>query len=105
MNAASPQRVVRAISPKSRVSVCQLRDGTPMEIRPIRPADEKMLVRFHQTLSADSVYFRYFSVFSSGSGGHTAACCDLGGASRSPISSRIAAPAATSGHQREIAAV
>ena len=31
-----------------------------MLIRPIRPEDEPMMVRFHETLSDESVYFRYF---------------------------------------------
>lgn len=35
-------------------------DGRELVIRPIRPEDEPMLVQFHQTLSEQSVYFRYF---------------------------------------------
>jgi len=35
-------------------------DGTDVLIRPIRPEDEPMLVKFHETLSDRSVYFRYF---------------------------------------------
>ncbi len=35
-------------------------DGTPVIIRPIRPEDEPLMVRFHATLSERSVYFRYF---------------------------------------------
>jgi acetyltransferase len=35
-------------------------DGTPVVIRPIRPEDEPLMVRFHETLSERSVYFRYF---------------------------------------------
>lgn len=35
-------------------------DGREFMIRPIRPEDEPMLVKFHQTLSEQSVYFRYF---------------------------------------------
>ena len=38
----------------------QLKDGTPVTIRPIRPEDEPLMVRFHQTLSERSVYLRYF---------------------------------------------
>src|SRR5262249_19437557 len=38
----------------------KLRDGTAVTIRPIRPEDEPMLVRFHETLSDRSVHFRYF---------------------------------------------
>ncbi len=37
-----------------------MKDGTPVLIRPIRPEDEPMMVRFHETLSERSVYFRYF---------------------------------------------
>jgi len=35
-------------------------DGTPVVIRPIRPEDEPLMVKFHETLSERSVYFRYF---------------------------------------------
>ena len=30
-------------------------------MRPIRPEDEPLLVKFHETLSEESVYYRYFS--------------------------------------------
>ena len=36
------------------------RDGTPVMIRPIRPEDEPLMVKFHETLSEQSVYLRYF---------------------------------------------
>jgi len=36
-----------------------MEDGTPVTIRPIRPEDEPLLVKFHQTLSDRSVYLRY----------------------------------------------
>lgn len=36
-----------------------LRDGTPVTLRPIRPEDEPLMVAFHQTLSEQSVYFRW----------------------------------------------
>jgi acetyltransferase len=39
---------------------CKLKDGTPVTIRPIRPEDEPLMVRFHATLSERSVYLRYF---------------------------------------------
>lgn len=39
-----------------------LKDGTVLNIRPIRPEDEPELVRFHATLSDQSVYRRYFSL-------------------------------------------
>ncbi|MBS1245358.1 MAG: acyl-CoA synthetase forming [Chloroflexi bacterium] len=35
------------------------KDGTSVMIRPIRPEDEPMLVKFHETLSDRSVYLRY----------------------------------------------
>ncbi|MBV8550615.1 MAG: bifunctional acetate--CoA ligase family protein/GNAT family N-acetyltransferase [Acidobacteriaceae bacterium] len=37
-----------------------LKDGTVLDIRPIRPEDEPEFVRFHATLSDQSVYRRYF---------------------------------------------
>jgi acetyltransferase len=37
----------------------QLRDGTPIRIRPIRPEDEPLIVAFHATLSEQSVRMRY----------------------------------------------
>ena len=39
----------------------KLKDGTAVTIRPIRPEDEPLMVRFHQTLSERSVYLRYFA--------------------------------------------
>lgn len=39
----------------------KLKDGTPVLIRLIRPADEPLMVKFHESLSADSVYFRYLA--------------------------------------------
>jgi acetyltransferase len=38
------------------------RDGREVTFRPIRPEDEAMMVLFHQTLSSDTVYFRYFRI-------------------------------------------
>ena len=38
----------------------KMRDGMSVVIRPIRPSDEEMMVRFHQSLSSDSVHDRYF---------------------------------------------
>ena len=46
--------------PTQYVQAWSMRDGTPVTIRPIRPEDEPLLVRFHQTLSEDSVRLRYF---------------------------------------------
>ena len=36
-----------------------MKDGTPVAIRPIRPEDEPLMVKFHETLSDRSVYLRY----------------------------------------------
>jgi acetyltransferase len=54
----SPQKVI-SVFPASYVARCKLKDGSDVTIRPIRPADEPLMVKFHQTLSQDSVYFRY----------------------------------------------
>ncbi len=40
-----------------------LTDGTNILLRPIRPEDEPMLIRFHLTLQDESVYLRYFHFF------------------------------------------
>ncbi|MEW5986361.1 MAG: bifunctional acetate--CoA ligase family protein/GNAT family N-acetyltransferase, partial [Chloroflexota bacterium] len=46
--------------PTQYVRPWTLKDGTPINIRPIRPEDEPMMVRFHEGLSARSVFLRYF---------------------------------------------
>ena len=46
--------------PAQYVMPWQLKDGTSVTLRPIRPEDEPLLVKFHRTLSEESVYFRYF---------------------------------------------
>jgi acetyltransferase len=37
-----------------------MKDGTQVLIRPIRPEDEPLIAKFHETLSDRSVYLRYF---------------------------------------------
>ena len=37
-----------------------MKDGNQVTIRPIRPEDEPLMVKFHETLSDRSVYLRYF---------------------------------------------
>jgi acetyltransferase len=37
-----------------------MKDGTQVTIRPIRPEDEPLMVKFHGTLSERTVYLRYF---------------------------------------------
>jgi acetyltransferase len=49
--------------PAQYVTSWTLRDGTRVTIRPIRPEDEPLLVRFHEELSDRSVMFRYFHSF------------------------------------------
>ncbi len=46
--------------PSQYVTTSNLRDGSPVTLRPIRPEDEPLLVQFHHTLSEESIYFRYF---------------------------------------------
>ena len=46
--------------PQQYSSSWKLRDGTPITIRPIRPEDEPRIVKFHGTLSDETVHFRYF---------------------------------------------
>ncbi len=46
--------------PTHYVARLNLKDGTPVTIRPIRPEDEPLMVKFHEKLSEQSVYFRYF---------------------------------------------
>jgi len=46
--------------PSRYVQHTKLRDGTDVTIRPIRPEDERRIAKFHETLSDESVYLRYF---------------------------------------------
>jgi len=45
--------------PQQYVQPWTLTDGTPITMRPIRPEDEPLMVRFHKTLSERSVYLRW----------------------------------------------
>ncbi|MHC5005942.1 MAG: GNAT family N-acetyltransferase, partial [Planctomycetota bacterium] len=45
--------------PTRQVAQWTLKSGAAVTIRPIRPEDEPLLVKFHQTLSERSVYLRY----------------------------------------------
>jgi acetyltransferase len=49
--------------PVHYITTKALPDGTPVTIRPIRPEDEPLMVRFHKALSDRSVYLRYFAPF------------------------------------------
>ena len=50
--------------PAQYISSVTLSDGTPITIRPIRPEDEPEMVKFHRSLSEQSVRFRYFGSLS-----------------------------------------
>lgn len=46
--------------PMQYVGRWTMKDGTPVLFRPIRPEDETLMVKFHETLSDRSVYLRFF---------------------------------------------
>ena len=46
--------------PAQYCGVWEMKEGGQVAIRPIRPEDEPLMVRFHEQLSERSVYFRYF---------------------------------------------
>jgi len=46
--------------PSQYVSRWKMKGGSQIVIRPIRPEDEPLLAKFHETLSEESVYLRYF---------------------------------------------
>jgi acetyltransferase len=46
--------------PSQYVSSWVMKNGREVTLRPIRPEDEPLMVKFHQTLSDRSVYLRYF---------------------------------------------
>jgi acetyltransferase len=54
-----PELAIRPY-PTRYVAPWTMQDGTQVTIRPIRPEDEPLMVKFHETLSERSVYFRYF---------------------------------------------
>jgi acetyltransferase len=47
--------------PTQYVKAWRLKNGESVTIRPIRPEDEPLIVKFHGSLSEESVYYRYFS--------------------------------------------
>jgi acetyltransferase len=54
-----PKPAIRAY-PIQYITKWQFSDNTEVIIRPIRPEDEPLITLFHETLSEESVYFRYF---------------------------------------------
>ena len=53
-----PRPVIRPY-PSQYVGSWNFPDGSPVVIRPIRPEDEPLVARFHETLSERTVYLRY----------------------------------------------
>jgi len=54
-----PKSAIRPY-PQHMVTSWVMKDGNSVTIRPIRPEDEPLMIRFHQELSERSVYLRYF---------------------------------------------
>jgi acetyltransferase len=54
-----PRTAIRPY-PKQYIWAGETREGEPVTIRPIRPEDEPLMVKFHESLSEQSVYMRYF---------------------------------------------
>jgi len=50
--------------PTKYIDRITLKDGTAALVRPIRPEDEPLVVKFHKQLSEDTVYLRYFQTTS-----------------------------------------
>lgn len=48
--------------PNHYVTAYLCRDGALLTLRPIRSQDESLLIRFHERLSAETVYLRYLQV-------------------------------------------
>jgi acetyltransferase len=60
-----PKTAIRPY-PAHYTTRCALKNGTEAVVRPIRPEDEPMMIRFHLTISDESVYFRYFHLLQLG---------------------------------------
>jgi len=54
-----PRTAIRPY-PMRYVGRWTMKDGEPVTIRPIRPEDEPLMVKFHGTLSDETVYLRFF---------------------------------------------
>ena len=54
-----PETAIRPY-PAQYIKPWKLEDGTAVNIRPVRPEDEPLIVKFHEGLSEHSVYMRYF---------------------------------------------
>lgn len=49
--------------PQQYIHYSKSSDGSPIIIRPIRPEDEPLMMKFHETLSERTVYMRFFTPF------------------------------------------
>ncbi|HUK32064.1 MAG TPA: GNAT family N-acetyltransferase, partial [Candidatus Acidoferrum sp.] len=58
-DASLPRPAIRPY-PSKYVWKWRAKDGTELRIRPIRPEDEPAIVKFHESLSEQTVYLRYF---------------------------------------------
>ena len=56
---ALPRPAIRPY-PLQHISHWTMKDGTRVNLRPIRPEDEPAMVKFHELLSDETVYLRYF---------------------------------------------
>ncbi len=54
-----PKSAIRPY-PQHLVSTWVMKDSNSVTLRPIRPEDEPLMIKFHQKLSERSVYLRYF---------------------------------------------
>ena len=59
-SATNKSGMMTRIYPKQYVRPWKMTDGTEVIIRPICPDDEPLMVWFHETLSDETVYLRYF---------------------------------------------
>jgi len=59
-NDAKPATLEGPYLTDSFVSQFTMKDGTEVTLRPIRPDDEGLMAKFHETLSDRTVYMRYF---------------------------------------------
>ncbi|MEM1367354.1 MAG: GNAT family N-acetyltransferase [Cyanobacteria bacterium P01_H01_bin.15] len=59
-NLEKPKKLVTRNHAEQYVAPWIMKDGRSVTIRPICPEDEPLIVQFHQTLSEESVYLRYF---------------------------------------------
>ena len=48
--------------PGEYVTTCMMKNGQNVTLRPIRPEDESLMIHFHETLSKDTVYFRFLRI-------------------------------------------